>query len=446
MTRFAALARHPVAIAGVVLATVSASFFIVAVVGTLAGLFANPYGGLIVFIAVPIGLVLGLLLIPLGMWLERRRERRDPTHRDWPVLDFRHASVRRVALAILALTVVNLAILMLATHGALRAMESPTFCGQACHVPMQPQYVAWQAGPHARTACVKCHIGEGAAAFVHAKLAGVRQLAHVFTDSYARPTPPGAEMPPGAQAETCRGCHQPDRHADDELRVIRAYADDETSQESATTLQMRVDAIHRHVEPSRRIEYVTTDATNETIPYVQVTAADGTVREYITPGTTPEAIRAGTRRTMDCVDCHNTVGHPIAATPEQAVDGAIAAGALSRQLPFARREAVRLLTATYDSDATAASTIDRELRGFYGSKGSDIDERQVARTVAALQALYRRHVFPAMKVTFGSYPSQQGHTTATGCFRCHDGGHADKAGAVIGADCESCHIQIVAPQ
>jgi hypothetical protein len=132
----------------------------------------------------------------------------------------------------------------------------------------------------------------------------------------------------------------------------------------------------------------------------------------------------------------------VAPTAEQAVDEAIAGRLVSRTLPHARREAVRLLKARYASDDEAAHTIDREFRGFYRSAGGPIDQQAVAQTVAALQALYRRNVFPAMKVTFGSYPDHRGHTTATGCFRCHDGGHVDKEGGVISADCEYCHKQI----
>ena len=74
-------------------------------------------------------------------------------------------------------------------------MESPTFCGQACHTPMQPQFTAWGDAPHARVACVSCHIGEGARGSSHAKLSGVRQLVEVATNSYPRPIPPGAKMP-----------------------------------------------------------------------------------------------------------------------------------------------------------------------------------------------------------------------------------------------------------
>jgi len=54
-------------------------------------------------------------------------------------------------------------------------MDTPAFCGQACHTPMRPQFQAWQGAVHSG-ACVDCHIGEWAAALVHANLSGVRQL------------------------------------------------------------------------------------------------------------------------------------------------------------------------------------------------------------------------------------------------------------------------------
>jgi hypothetical protein len=103
------------------------------------------------------------------------------------------------------------------------------------------------------------------------------------------------------------------------------------------------------------------------------------------------------------------------------------------------------MKATYATEADAERTIDREFRGFYQSRGGPIDEQAVARTVAALQAVYRRNVFPAMNVTWGSYPDNRGHFTSTGCFRCHDDSHKDKSGAAISADCEYCHRQIDPP-
>lgn len=440
------LLRHPLAIAGALIATGAAVLFLVLIVAALVGLFQNPYAGLLVFIALPALLVAGLLLIPVGMWLDRRALRRDPNAvLDWPVIDLRRRRVRRITILITALTFVNLGVVALAGYGALHWMESPSFCGQVCHAPMHPQFTAWSAGTHARTPCAACHIGEGASGFIHAKLSGVRQLVHVAKGSYPRPVPPGAEMKPGAQAETCASCHQQGRLPGDRMRIFREYADDEANTETATPLKLRVGeksaverAIHWHANPAVRIEYVAADEKRETIPYVKVTDAQGRSKEFAVPNASTDGAAKGERRTMDCIDCHNTVGHPMAPSPEKAVDAAIAAGRVDRQLPFVRREGVRLLKASYGSDDEASRAIDSGLRSFYASQ-TEIDRRALARSVAGLQEAYRRSVFPAMKVAWGAYPSQLGHMTATGCFRCHDGEHAAADGSVISSDCEYCH-------
>jgi hypothetical protein len=446
----AALPRHPLAIAGAVITTVSAVVFIALLIAAFAGLFDNPYAGLVIFVAIPAAFVLGLLLIPIGGWLHRRKVQRGDAVEDWPVFDFRKPQVRRTTLMIVALTAVNVVILLVAGYGSLHWMESPSFCGQVCHTPMQPQFMAWQAGRHPRIACVGCHIGAGARGFVRAKVSGVRQLVQVATNSFPRPIPPGAHMPPGAQALTCNGCHKTDRVVGDKIRVIREYADDEANTETITVLQMHVGdaassgrAIHRHVDPSIRIEYIATDDKRETIPYVRKTDANGQVKEFVAEGTSEELIRTGTRRIMDCVDCHNTVGHPISPTPERAVDAAIAAGLVNQKLPFVRREGVRLLTAQYPSQDEGIQAIERGLRTLYESRG--VDPQALARSVTALQDVYRHNVFPEMKVTWGSYPDNRGHITSPGCFRCHDDSHKAKDGSVISGDCEWCHKEIPRP-
>ena len=160
--RNSALLRHPVSLAGAMLATAGAVAFIALFVAELLGLLHNPYAALVVFVAVPALLVIGLLLIPLGMWLERRRLLKHPdSEREWFVIDFRSPTTRRRALMLVALTMVNIAIVLLAGHGSLQSMESPSFCGQACHTPMHPQFTAWQNAPHSQVTCVQCHIGEG---------------------------------------------------------------------------------------------------------------------------------------------------------------------------------------------------------------------------------------------------------------------------------------------
>src|SRR3982751_441389 len=125
-----ALVRHPLAIAGALLATFAAVLFCTLVIASVAGLFSNPYAGLVVFVAVPAIFVVGLLLIPAGAWLERRRLKGHPTAAalEWPVLDFRKPRVRKVMLLITGLTAVNVVIVLLAGYGSLHYMESPSFC------------------------------------------------------------------------------------------------------------------------------------------------------------------------------------------------------------------------------------------------------------------------------------------------------------------------------
>jgi hypothetical protein len=385
------------------------------------------------------------------MWLQKRRLERDPTApTDWPVFDFRRASVRRTALLITGLTAVNIVIVLLAGYGSLHWMESPTFCGQVCHTPMHPQFTAWQAATHSQVACVNCHVGEGASGFVHAKLAGVRQLVHVMTNSVPKPIPPGGDLP--SVEQTCLNCHRPGQPLPDRIRTFREYADDEMNSETTTVMQMHMGtsptskrSIHWHANPAIRVEYVATDAARETIPYVKVTNANGQVKEFRAPDTTDEAISGGTRRTMDCRDCHNTIGHPISPTPEQAVDRAIAASSIARELPYVRREGVRLVKASYPSEGDAMSAIESGLRMFYQSQSGAADAQALSRSITGLQDVYRRNVFPSMMVSFGSYPTNRGHFTSTGCFRCHDDSHTAQDGSTISAECELCHTQIETP-
>lgn len=442
--------RHPLALLGAAITTASAVGFLVMAAASAIGFFNHPYAGLVVYVALPALFLAGLALIPAGLWLQRRARARDPSASlDWPVVDLRRQQVRRTVLAVIALTAVNLGIVALAGYGTLRWMESPEFCGQTCHTPMHPQFAAWQASSHAEVACVRCHIGDGGRALVHYKLAGVRQLYHVVIDEYPRPIPAQADLRPAI--ETCGTCHAVTRGHGDRSRVIREYADDEAGTETATELLMHVGgpsqptpsgrAIHWHADPELRVEYIATDPDRQDIPFVKVTRG-GESKEYVIDGTTPETLAAGESRVMDCTDCHSGTGHRIAPTAEQAVDRAIAAGQLARRLPFVRREGVRLVKAEYGSQDEALAAIERELRAFYQEQA---DRAAVGQAVAGIQRVYRHNVFPAMKVTWGTYTDNRGHITSNGCFRCHDDSHVAKDGSTISADCSYCHEQRATP-
>jgi len=439
------LVRHPLAMAGIGLATAAAVVFIALVLAMYLGMLPNPYAGLVVFVGLPLVFLVGLLLIPWGVTLQRRAIARGEKGDEWPVIDFRQARTRRIGLGIAVFTAVNIVIFLVAGYGTLHWMESPQFCGQVCHEPMHPQYTAWQNAPHSNVTCVQCHIGEGGEAFVHYKTAGLRQLFHVVTNNYPRPIPGVADMRPALQ--TCGNCHWPERSVGDAVRVRRTYGDDEANTESATALTLHLGGpgtptgrgIHWHANPNLKIDYVYTDDARQEIPWVRVTRPDGSVQEFSADGVTAGQLAAGRERTMDCLDCHNVVAHRIALSAEEAVDREITAGGVSRGLPFVRREGVKLLQASYQSTDAALAAIDQGLRGFYQTQSGQIDAAALEKSVAALQTIYQRNVFPVMNVTFGVYPDNIGHMASQGCFRCHDGSHTAKDGSSITSDCESCH-------
>src|SRR6478736_6389215 len=105
---------HPLAIVGVLITTASAAVFIALAIAMTVGWLENPYAGLVVFVAVPAVFVAGLLLIPAGVWLQRQKLKRGADAAEWPVVDFRRASVRRTALVLTALTAVNFVIVLVA--------------------------------------------------------------------------------------------------------------------------------------------------------------------------------------------------------------------------------------------------------------------------------------------------------------------------------------------
>ena len=68
---------------------------------------------------------------------------------------------------------------LLSAVGSYKAYEftdSVQFCGQLCHTVMHPEFVAYSASPHARVACVDCHVGPGAGWYVRSKMSGLRQV------------------------------------------------------------------------------------------------------------------------------------------------------------------------------------------------------------------------------------------------------------------------------
>jgi len=175
---------------------------------------------------------------------------------------------------------------------------------------------------------------------------------------------------------------------------------------------------------------------------VRIKDRNGHIAEFVADGAKPEELAKGERRRMDCMDCHNRPSHPMAATPERAINELMARGDVPKTLPFVRRETVKSLKASYATQEGADAGISRMLRDFYRTNYPTqyMTARQdVEKAVRATVGVYGRNVFPEMKVQFGTYPSNIGHIDSPGCFRCHDDNHKSKDGKKIGQDCDTCH-------
>jgi hypothetical protein len=443
--------HHPLTTFGAILATVGALAFLAFFLLDLFRGHGNPYLGILFFLVLPGIFLFGLLLMPAGGLLARRRRLAGRPPAEWPRVDLNQPRHRAVVFGVLVLTLVNAVIVSLAAYRGIEFMDSVTFCGQVCHEVMQPEFVAYQNGPHARVTCTQCHIGPGAPWFVRSKLSGTRQVFAVTLNTFSRPIPSPVENLRPAR-EVCEQCHWPEKFHGDKIYLRKEYASDEANSETVHTMRVHVgggsdalgvaSGIHWHMVVANRVEYIATDDKRQVIPWVKLTDRFGTVKEYVAEGVTQAQLDAGERRTMDCMDCHNRPSHTFALSAERAVDAAIASAEISRDLPFVRREAVAAITADYPSREAAADGIAQKLRAFYRTSHADVyahKRRDVERAVTAAQTAYARNVFPSMKVGWGTYPNNIGHMDFPGCFRCHDDSHTAKDGSVIRQDCDLCH-------
>ncbi len=446
-------ARNWISIGGAAVTTLSAALFLIVFLLDALGFHTNPYIGIVVFLILPGFFIAGLVVIPIGMWFERRRQvsGRRPSKPTWPILDLNSPVARRTTMVVLVMTFLNVVIVSLAAYRGIEYMDSVQFCGQVCHTVMQPEYTAYQNGPHARVLCVQCHIGPGAPWFVKSKLSGVRQVFAVAAHTYSRPIPsPVTDLRPAR--DTCEQCHWPAFFHGDKVVTLREYAEDEANTESDTTLQLHIggggeradvgEGIHWHVNPGNNIRYWPTDDKRQVIGRVELTTPDGKRQAFTADGVTDAQLANIEPRTMDCIDCHNRPTHTFAASAAKAVDSAMADGFIATSLPYAKKEAVALLTAAYPTREQARDAIATGLTDFYRTKYPDVfakDQAAVERAARSTEDLYDRNVFPDMNVTWGTYVNNIGHMDSPGCFRCHDGNHKTPDGQAIKQDCDLCH-------
>lgn len=417
----------------------------------------NPYSDLVTFILVPSIMIFGIFVAVVGALLERRR-RRNLTHDEiaaYPVIDLNDPRRRRMLLVKLC---VAFAFLFMSAFGSYRAYEyteSVAFCGLACHSVMKPEYVAYQASPHANIRCVECHVGGGAEAYLRAKFTGVRQLYGVATGHYSRPiNTPVHNM--RSATETCQKCHWSEKYHGDKLKIFDYYAYDEQNTHNRTRMLIKVGGgnpnagpvggIHWHMNVANEVTFIAADERRQIIPWIQMKDANGRVIEYLAKDSQLSAseIQNAPKRTMDCIDCHNRPAH-IYLSPNDAVDRSLDAGRLAVELPYIKARAVEVLVKPYQTNDEALATIDQSMTDYYKSTYPDLyanKREMIAAAVAETQSLYQTYFFPEMKTDWRAHPNNIGHHTALGCFRCHDGQHVSRDGQVIRNECAICHTTL----
>ena len=404
----------------------------------------NPYIGIVVFVAVPICLAAGLIAVPIGMYLARRRIR---DHAATATFD-RGRAVRRLALFFGVTTLLNVIAGTQLTYRAVERMESVQFCGQSCHV-MAPQAMNHAVSPHARVPCVECHVAEGARGWIESKAAGSRQLIEVALNRFPRPVPSalasGRLVP---SRETCEHCHWPERFSATRLKVIARFAADEANSETQSVLMMmtggsRSGGIHgKHFGPGIEISFVPADPERQSIPWVEYrNVQSGETRVYRAADSGVGDTPAGQKILMQCVDCHNRPTH-IFGLPDSELDLAFAGGWLPTSLPYLKKVGLDALQASYASSAEAAQKIPDAIVSYYRQTYPEMSAARAAEIQRAgrqVAEIYGRNVFPDLNVTWGTYKNNLGHTTSPGCFRCHDDQHTAANGRTITQDCASCH-------
>jgi hypothetical protein len=436
------LTRHWLSLLGIALVTTAGISWLFVLPAQIRGHVDNPYIGIVFFLILPIVFFSGLALIPIGVYLSRRQIQQGLTD----VTFDRKAALGRLAWFFGATTAANLLIGTQVTYRAVEHMETPQFCGGTCHT-MHPEFAAYQNSPHSRVECVECHVAPGAGGWISSKAAGLRQLFETVLNTTPKPIPSAIESDRLVPArETCENCHWPQKFAGVTLRVINKYAEDEANTRTQTVLLMivggsRTSGIHgAHFGPGVHIRFVASDPARQTIPWVEYrNTVTGDTETFTSSGSSLDSSQP--KYDMQCVDCHNRPTHTF-DLPDRALDKALALGDLPVTLPYLKKKGMELLKAEYRTSQEAAEKLPVSLVSFYQQSYPDLyakrseDVNQAGKEVLAI---YNRNVFPDLKVSWGTYPNNLGHTDFPGCFRCHDGSHATADGKTIKQDCDACH-------
>lgn len=418
---------------------------------------SNTYLGLYIYIILPVFLVIGLILIPVGILIRiRRKKRGEVSDAAWPVIDLNQRKHRGTIIKISLITMLFLVVSAMGSYRAYQYSESVEFCGKLCHQVMEPEFTTYQHSAHARVTCVECHVGEGADWYVKSKLSGLYQVYSVLFKKYPTPieTPLHSLRP---ARETCERCHWPEKFYSRKLRSQRSYIADDTNTEWNISLLMKIgpeyspmglsEGIHWHINKDFKIEYVSNTRDRESIPWVRLTnLKTGEVKVFMDEENPldKKALDTLETRNMDCMDCHNRPSHLYKSAPDY-IDNALISGLIPKDIYFIKMAAMEALKYEFTNKDTALMTIRDNVLNFYKDEHPEVlskDEKRIRQAIVAMQGQYQQNAFPHMKANSTRYLNHIGHLESDGCFRCHSDRHKTAKGETISRNCDLCHTII----
>jgi hypothetical protein len=453
------LYRNPMSYLGVIISTVAAMLIAILLLIDMLADVHSAYLGVLLFFILPVFFMAGFVLIAWGMWDEHKRRRKQAVVEipKFPIFDLNQPRHRVAFIVTLCGAILAALLLTVVAYEAYHFTESLTFCGELCHVVMQPEAIASQNSPHARVSCAGCHVGPGAGWYVKSKLAGTRQMLAVLLKTYPKPIPPAIQhLRPADQ--TCEECHWPEKFYGSKLKVNTHFGFDEQNTPHDVSYLVRIgggesaaadggSGIHWHMMADKKVFFKASDPGLQEITNVWEEMPDGTVVEYKLEGYEESDDQAESdghgpdKRIVDCVVCHNRPTH-IFRSPDEAMDKAMTENAIAHELPFIKKVGVEALLGDYETHEDAAEGIREKVWEFYKSEFADVavdNGTEIEDAVYVITDIYKKNFFPEMKVSWKAYPDNIGHWISPGCFRCHDGKHVSEDGKVIRRECEVCH-------
>lgn len=445
--------RSPLGLMGVTITTVSITLMLVGLVADILGLFDNPYASIFTYLVLPLGMIIGLVLIPIAGYLRRRQWHMHKISKEHLQINLSDHKHRRFVVCFIALTVINVSILAVIAYEGYHFTDSPFFCGVICHQVMEPEYTAYQRSPHAKVPCVDCHIGSGADWYVRAKISGLRQVAAVITDSYSHPIPaPVEELRPAR--DTCEECHWPDKFHGKKVKIFTHFSNEDQINPEVNEIALHIggrnpksnafEGIHWHVSKDNEVKYLAADEKRTRIAKIRVKRPDGSHDEFVKGDVEAHEGEEQEWRVMDCIDCHNRPTH-VYDMPEERVDFGLLSKRINPEIPGIREDSLTAVTTPYKSrEAAQEKMIGHllELQSKRDEKAAKQYEADIRKAGEYLLEIYLANVWPEMNVGWGTYMGHLGHQyedEGYGCFRCHDEEHENKNGDTVSQDCSLCH-------